>query len=139
MAGVNNKPSGPEDPVIATSDTRPRARSRSTSTPGSAPRSGRSSGHPGLDKITIAAVNGFAIQLGLSIALACDFAIAASSRTLGSATLRMGWQPDEGGHWLLVEHLGVKRALEFLLRKEIVAAEDASALGLVNEVVPDAN
>ena len=49
----------------------------------------------------------------------------------------MGWQPDEGGHWLLVEHLGVKRALEFLLRKEIVSAEEAAELGLVNEVVPD--
>ena len=64
-----------------------------------------------VDKITIAAVNGFAIQLGLSIVLACDFAVAAGSARLGSATLRMGWQPDEGGHWLLVEHLGVKRAL----------------------------
>ena len=90
-----------------------------------------------LDKITIAAVNGYAIQLGLSIVLACDFAIAARSAQLGSATLRMGWQPDEGGHWLLVEHLGVKRALEFLLQKQIVDGEEAAALGLVNEVVDD--
>jgi 2-(1,2-epoxy-1,2-dihydrophenyl)acetyl-CoA isomerase len=90
-----------------------------------------------LDKLTVAAVNGFAIQLGLSIVLACDFAVAARSAQLGSATLRMGWQPDEGGHWLLVEHLGVKRALEFLLRKRIVDAEQACALGLVNEVVDD--
>ena len=49
----------------------------------------------------------------------------------------MGWQPDEGGHWLLVEHLGVKRALDFLMRKKIVSAEEALALGLVNEVVDD--
>jgi 2-(1,2-epoxy-1,2-dihydrophenyl)acetyl-CoA isomerase len=90
-----------------------------------------------LDKITIAAVNGYAIQLGLSIVLACDFAVAARSAQLGSATLRMGWQPDEGGHWLLVEHLGVKRALDFLLRKRIVDAEEAHALGLVTEVVDD--
>jgi 2-(1,2-epoxy-1,2-dihydrophenyl)acetyl-CoA isomerase len=90
-----------------------------------------------LDKLTVAAVNGFAIQLGLSIVLACDFAIAARSAQFGSATLRMGWQPDEGGHWLLVEHLGVKRALEFLLRKRIVDADRACALGLVNEVVDD--
>jgi 2-(1,2-epoxy-1,2-dihydrophenyl)acetyl-CoA isomerase len=90
-----------------------------------------------LDKLTVAAVNGFAIQLGLSIVLACDFAVAARSAQLGSATLRMGWQPDEGGHWLLVEHLGVKRALDFLLRKRIVDAEEACALGLVNEVVDD--
>jgi 2-(1,2-epoxy-1,2-dihydrophenyl)acetyl-CoA isomerase len=90
-----------------------------------------------LDKLTVAAVNGFAIQLGLSIVLACDFAVAARSAQFGSATLRMGWQPDEGGHWLLVEHLGVKRALDFLLRKRIVSAEEACTLGLVNEVVDD--
>jgi len=69
--------------------------------------------------------------------LACDFAIAARSAKLGSATLRMGWQPDEGGHWLLVEHLGVKGALDFLMHKRIVSAEEACALGLVNEVVDD--
>ncbi len=90
-----------------------------------------------LDKLTVAAVNGAAIQLGLSIVLACDFAVAARSARLGSATLRMGWQPDEGGHWLLVEHLGVKRALDFLMRKRIVDGEEAAALGLVNEVVDD--
>src|SRR6266516_3813895 len=78
-----------------------------------------------LDKISIAAVNGYAIQLGLSIVLACDFAVASRSAQLGSATLRMGWQPDEGGHWLLVERLGVHRALEFLMHKEIVGADDA--------------
>ncbi|MBW8824846.1 MAG: enoyl-CoA hydratase/isomerase family protein [Acidobacteria bacterium] len=90
-----------------------------------------------LDKITIAAVNGAAIQLGLSVVLACDFAIAARSAQLGSATLRMGWQPDEGGHWLLVEHLGVKRALDFLLRKRIVTGDEAAELGLVNDSVDD--
>lgn len=90
-----------------------------------------------LDKLTIAAVNGFAIQLGLSIVLACDFAVAARSAKLGSATLRMGWQPDEGGHWLLVEQLGVKGAMDFLMRKRIVDAEEALRLGLVNEVVED--
>ena len=82
-------------------------------------------------------MNGAAIQLGLSIVLACDFAVAARSARLGSATLRMGWQPDEGGHWLLVERLGVKRALDFLMRKRIVDGEEAAALGLVNEVVDD--
>jgi 2-(1,2-epoxy-1,2-dihydrophenyl)acetyl-CoA isomerase len=92
-----------------------------------------------LDKLTIAAVNGYAIQLGLSIVLACDFAVAARSAQLGSATLRMGWQPDEGGHWLLVEHLGVKRALEFLMRRRIVSATEAQSLGLVNQVVDDAD
>jgi 2-(1,2-epoxy-1,2-dihydrophenyl)acetyl-CoA isomerase len=90
-----------------------------------------------LDKIVISAVNGYALQVGLSIVLASDYAVAARSAQLGSATLRMGWMPDEGGHWLLVEHLGVKRALEFLLRKAIVPAQEACRLGLVNEVVDD--
>jgi 2-(1,2-epoxy-1,2-dihydrophenyl)acetyl-CoA isomerase len=88
-----------------------------------------------LDKLTIAAINGFAIQSGLSIALASDFRIAARGAKLGSATLRFGYLPDEGGHWLLVQHMGVGRAMEFLMRKRIVSADEAMNLGLVNEVV----
>lgn len=90
-----------------------------------------------LDKLTVAAVNGYAVQLGLSIVLACDYAVAARSAHLGSGTLRMGWQPDEGGHWLLVEHLGVKRALDFLVRKQMVDGDEAARLGLVTEAVDD--
>jgi 2-(1,2-epoxy-1,2-dihydrophenyl)acetyl-CoA isomerase len=90
-----------------------------------------------LDKLSIAAVNGIAIQTGLSLALACDFRIAAESARLGSATLRFGLLPDEGGQYLLVQHLGVARALDFLMRKRIVGAREALALGLVHEVVPD--
>jgi 2-(1,2-epoxy-1,2-dihydrophenyl)acetyl-CoA isomerase len=88
-----------------------------------------------VDKLTVCAINGFAIQVGLSIALACDFRIAARGARLGSATLRFGYLPDEGGHWLLVQHLGVARALDFLLKQRIVDADEALALGLVNEVV----
>jgi 2-(1,2-epoxy-1,2-dihydrophenyl)acetyl-CoA isomerase len=88
-----------------------------------------------VDKLTVCAINGFAIQVGLSIALACDFRIAARGARLGSATLRFGYLPDEGGHWLLVQHLGVARALDFLLKQRIVDADEALALGIVNEVV----
>jgi 2-(1,2-epoxy-1,2-dihydrophenyl)acetyl-CoA isomerase len=88
-----------------------------------------------LDKLTIAAINGFAIQSGLSLALACDFRIASSDARLGSATLRMGYLPDEGGHWLLVQMLGVAGAMDFLMRKRIVDAAHALELGLVHEVV----
>ena len=91
-----------------------------------------------LDKLTVAAINGFAIQTGLSLALACDFRIASTDARLGSATLRFGLLPDEGGHYLLVQHLGVGRAMDFLMRKKIVGADEALALGLVSEVVaPD--
>ncbi len=88
-----------------------------------------------LDKITIAALNGVAIQIGLSIALACDFRIASTEARLGSATLRFGFLPDEGGHWLLLRHLGLARSLEFLMRKQIVSAEQALDLGLITEMV----
>ena len=90
-----------------------------------------------LDKLTIAAINGVAIQTGLSLALACDFRIAARSARLGSATLRFALLPDEGGQWLLVQHLGVAKTLEFVMRNRIVPAEEALALGLVHEVVAD--
>jgi 2-(1,2-epoxy-1,2-dihydrophenyl)acetyl-CoA isomerase len=88
-----------------------------------------------LDKLTIAAINGVAIQTGFSLALACDFRIASRAARMGSATLRFGLLPDEGGQYLLVQLLGVARTLDFLLRKKIVDAEAALELGLVHEVV----
>jgi 2-(1,2-epoxy-1,2-dihydrophenyl)acetyl-CoA isomerase len=91
-----------------------------------------------LDKPTIAAINGYAIQSGFSLAMACDFRIASTTAKLGSGTLRYGMLPDEGGHWLVVRALGVARALDFLLRARIVEADEAMRLGLVNMVVsPD--
>jgi 2-(1,2-epoxy-1,2-dihydrophenyl)acetyl-CoA isomerase len=89
-----------------------------------------------LDKLTIAAVNGFAIQTGLSLALSCDFRIASTDARLGSGTLRFGLMPDEGGQYLLVQLLGVAKAMDFLMRNRIVSAEEALELGLVHEVVP---
>ncbi len=92
-----------------------------------------------LDKLTIAAVNGVAIQTGFSLALACDFRLAADTARMGSATLRFGLLPDEGGQYLLVQLMGVAKTLEFLMKKRIVDADEALELGLVNEVVPAAD
>jgi len=89
-----------------------------------------------LDKLTIAAVNGFAIQTGLSLALSCDFRIASTDARLGSGTLRFGLMPDEGGQYLLVQLLGVAKAMDFLMRNRIVTAQEAQELGIVHEVVP---
>ena len=89
-----------------------------------------------LDKMTIAAINGVAIQSGFSLALCCDFRIASSTARMGSGTLRFGLLPDEGGHYLLLQRLGLARAMEFLFRNEIVEAEDATQLGLVQDVGP---
>lgn len=91
-----------------------------------------------LDKLTICAINGIAIQTGFSLALSCDFRIAADSARMGSATLRFGLLPDEGGQYLLVQAMGVAKTMDFLMRKKIVDANEAAALGLVHEVVPAA-
>lgn len=87
-----------------------------------------------LDKLTIAAINGVAIQTGFSLALSCDFRIAAANARMGSGTLRFGLMPDEGGQALLVQTIGVARTMEFLMRNRIVEGDEALALGLVHEV-----
>ena len=88
-----------------------------------------------LDKITIAALNGVAIQTGFSLALSCDFRIASEQASMGSGTLRFALLPDEGGHYLLVQHIGLAKTIDFVMRKKIVSAEQAKELGLVHEVV----
>lgn len=89
------------------------------------------------DKPILAAANGHAVQSGLTLALGCDYRFAHPQAKLGSATLRFGFLPDEGGHHLLVEYLGAPRAVEFLLGNRLVSAEEAAALGLVSEVTDE--
>ncbi len=89
-----------------------------------------------LDKLSIAAINGVAIQTGLSLALSCDFRLASTEARMGSGTLRYGLMPDEGGQFLLVQLMGVGRTMDFLMRNRIVSGEEALALGLVHEVTP---
>lgn len=92
-----------------------------------------------LDKISIAAVNGVAIQTGLSLALSCDFRIASTEARLGAGTLRFGLMPDEGGHWLLVQLIGVAKTMDFLMRNRLVSGQEAYELGLVHEAVLSGN
>ncbi len=89
-----------------------------------------------LDKISIAAINGVAIQTGLSLALSCDFRVASAEARMGAGTLRFGLMPDEGGHWLLVQLIGVGKTMDFLMRNRIVTGQEAYELGLVHEVAP---
>jgi len=58
---------------------------------------------------------------------------------MGSATLRFGLLPDEGGQYLLLQMMGLPKTLDFLMRKKIVTADEALELGLVSEVVPAEN
>jgi 2-(1,2-epoxy-1,2-dihydrophenyl)acetyl-CoA isomerase len=89
-----------------------------------------------IDKISIAALNGVAVQTGLSLALSCDFRIASEAARLMSGTLRFGLLPDEGGQYLLVQHMGVAKTMDFLMLNRMIEADEALELGLVHEVVP---
>jgi 2-(1,2-epoxy-1,2-dihydrophenyl)acetyl-CoA isomerase len=90
------------------------------------------------DKPVIAAVNGAAVAGGLTLALACDFRLAAESAKLGDTSLKFGLIPDEGGAYLFPRFMGMDRALKMSLLSEVYPAREALELGLVTEVVPDA-
>jgi 2-(1,2-epoxy-1,2-dihydrophenyl)acetyl-CoA isomerase len=89
------------------------------------------------DKPTIAAVNGAAVAGGLTLALSCDFRIAAESARLGDTSLKFALIPDEGGAYLFPRFMGLERALKMSLFSEVYTSREAKELGLVAEVVAD--
>ncbi len=89
-----------------------------------------------LQKPVIAAVNGFAAGVGLSVALACDLAVMADNAFLLSPFTTISLVPDGGATWLLVRQLGYKRAYEMSVEGQRLSAEDALAAGLINRVTP---
>lgn len=91
-----------------------------------------------LDKPVIAAINGPAVAGGLTLALSCDFRIAADTAKLGDTSGRFGLLPDEGGAWLFPRFMGLDRALKMSMLAEVYDAATALSLGLVTEVVPAA-
>ncbi len=88
-----------------------------------------------IDKPVIAMVNGAAVAGGLTLALACDFRIAADTAKLGDTSGRFGLLPDEGGAWFFPRAMGLDKALKMTLLHEVYPAEEARRLGLVTEVV----
>jgi 2-(1,2-epoxy-1,2-dihydrophenyl)acetyl-CoA isomerase len=90
------------------------------------------------DKPVIAAINGAAVAGGLTLALSCDFRIAAESARLGDTSLKFALIPDEGGAYFFPRFLPMDRALKMSLLSEVYPAHKALELGLVTEVVPDA-
>ncbi len=86
-----------------------------------------------LEKPVIAAVRGHAVGLGCELAGACDLAVAADDARLGEIQIRHGYRPPV----LITPFLaGLRGAKELLLLGELVGAEEALRLGLVNRVVP---
>ena len=88
-----------------------------------------------LPKVTIAAVNGPAIGVGMDIALACDFVMAAESATFAMAHLKRGLVPDGGSMYFLPRRVGLPRAKELILTGRRLTAHEALELGVVDRVV----
>ena len=86
---------------------------------------------------TIAAVHGFALGGGFELALACDLIVADRTALVGLPEVSVGVIPGGGGTQLLPRRVGAARAAELIFSARRVAAEEAAALGLVDQLVPD--
>ena len=87
-------------------------------------------------KVSVAAVNGFALGGGLELAMACTVRFASENAKLGQPEVKLGIIPGYGGTQRLPRLVGRGRALEMLLLGEPVGAVDAQRIGLVNAVFP---
>ncbi|MDJ0789873.1 MAG: enoyl-CoA hydratase/isomerase family protein [Myxococcota bacterium] len=88
------------------------------------------------DTPVIAAVNGHAIGVGVTMILPCDFRIAAEGAKLGLTFAKLGLLPGLGSSHLLPRLVGRARARELVLTARVIRAEEALAIGLVDRVVP---
>ncbi|PYS23244.1 MAG: enoyl-CoA hydratase [Acidobacteria bacterium] len=91
-----------------------------------------------LGKPVIAAVNGYALGGGCELAMACTFRIASENAVLGQPEVKLGIIPGYGGSQRLPRLVGKGRALQILLTGDMVPAAEALRIGLVNQVVPQA-
>ena len=86
-------------------------------------------------KPVIAAINGAAIGIGLSIALQADIRIVAADATLAVLQTRRGVVPDGQSHWVLPRLVGAARAAELLIAGRSITGTQAAAWGMANEAV----
>jgi 2-(1,2-epoxy-1,2-dihydrophenyl)acetyl-CoA isomerase len=91
-----------------------------------------------MPKPTIAMMRGPAAGAGLSLAMACDMRIASDTVKLGTAFARVGYSGDFGGSYYLTQLVGTAKARELYFTADLLDAQQALGLGLVNRVVADA-
>src|ERR1700749_4644364 len=92
-----------------------------------------------LGKPVIAAVNGFALGGGCETAMACTIRLAVETARFGQPEVTLGLVPGGGGTQRLPRLVGKGRALQLILTGEMIGAQEAYRIGLVNEVVPAAD
>jgi len=90
-----------------------------------------------MDPPVVAAVHGYAVGAGMSLAIACDVVIAAQSARFNMAYTRVGLTPDGSSTYFLPRIVGLKRALELTLTNRILSAQEAFEWGIVTKVVTD--
>jgi len=91
-----------------------------------------------LGKPVIAAINGFALGGGCEMAMACTIRVASGTAKFGQPEVKLGLVPGGGGTQRLPRLVGKGRALQIILSGEMISAQEAHRIGLVNEVVPAA-
>ncbi|MEZ4966948.1 MAG: enoyl-CoA hydratase-related protein [Saprospiraceae bacterium] len=84
----------------------------------------------------VAAVNGFALGGGCELAMACHLRVAGEKAKFGQPEVNLGLIPGYGGTQRLIQYIGKTKATELLMTAEIIGADDAYQLGLVNYLVP---
>lgn len=88
-----------------------------------------------LPKVTLAAVNGFAMGAGLGLCLSCDLRIASAQAKFGTAYAKVGFGGDFGTTWTLARYVGAAKAKEMFFLADIIDAAEAQRLGLINRIV----